>query len=803
MVLDSVVKQRINNARDILVGKVPDPKAQIEQITIALIYKFMDDMEKKLGSNIYFKNELEEYSWDKVFNEQDSAIFFEKYTTAIDLFSKSEHFPYFFREIFKNAYVPYKDSRTLKLFLNEISYFDYEHSEKLGDAFEYLLSVMSSQGDAGQFRTPRHIIDFIVEVLEPKINERILDPACGTAGFLISAVKFMEEKAGGKLNQIEVKNIRDNLYGFDISPNMVRLGLVNMFLHGFYDSNIEEFDTLSNDSKDKWDMRYDVILANPPFMTPKGGVEPHDLLLTACDSKRAEVLFTHYIATHLKSDRGRAGIIVPEGIIFQSGKAYRKLRKDLLDNGLFAVVSLPSGIFNPYSGVKTSILFIDKSFQSDDVVFVKVENDGYHLGAQRRKIDKNDLPEAKEMLLAYRHTKERVENSISHFVSKSVIYENEEYNLSGERYKSVDEYEGEYPLVELGEVAEVKRGSSITKKTIKEGNIPVIAGGRQPAYFHNESNREGEIITISGSGAYSGFVAYHKNPIFASDCFTIKSNDEYKISTLYIYNLLKVKQSEIYNLQSGGGQPHVYPKDLIPYKIPLPPLDVQQKIVEKIEKYQNIIDGAKQVVENYSPQIEIDKNWEMKELGEVCEINPKKSEIKDLSPDLKVSFVPMSELGIKDMYFAHKEEKLLSEVYSGYTYFKENDVLLARVTPCFENGKSGIAKNLTNQIGFGSSEYFVFRPNEKIKSEWIYYLISNSEFLNLGKNNMSGTGGLQRVTKDFTNLFKIPLPPLETQEEIVKQIEKEQELVNNNKQLIEMFEKKIEDEINKVWNRAE
>lgn len=791
MVLDSVVKQKINNARDILVGKVPDPKAQIEQITIALIYKFMDDMEKKVGTSLYFKNELEGYSWDDIMNEQDSLKFFEKYATAIDLFSKAEHFPSFFKEIFKNAYVPYKDSRTLNLFLKEISYFDYEHSEKLGDAFEYLLSVMSSQGDAGQFRTPRHIIDFIVEVLEPTLGEKILDPACGTAGFLISTFKYIQDRANGDLSQINMTSLKENLYGFDISPDMVRLGLVNMFLHGFYDSNIEEFDTLSNDSKEKWDMRYDVILANPPFMTPKGGIEPHDLLLTACDSKRAEVLFTHYISTHLKSDKGRAGIIVPEGIIFQSGKAYRQLRKRLIENGLFAVVSLPSGIFNPYSGVKTSILFIDNSVKTDDIVFVKIENDGYHLGAQRRKIEKNDLPLAKEILLQYRHTQEYEENSISHKVPISQIIENEEYNLSGERYKSVEEYEGEYPLVELGEVCEIKRGSSITKKTIIEGKIPVIAGGRQPAYYHNESNREGDIITVSGSGAYSGFVAYHTSPIFASDCFTIKSSDESKISTIYVYHLLKVKQDEIYKLQSGGGQPHVYPKDLIPYKIPLPPLDVQQKIVEKIEKYQKIIDGAKQIVENYSPQIIIDKNWEMKELGEIGKISMCKRIFKEQTSDQgEIPFYKIGTFGKNpDSYIS---KKLYEEYKQKYPFPKKGDILLSA------SGTIGRRVIYDGKPAYFQDSNIVWIDNneDEILNSFLYYVYGNIKWV-------TDTSTITRLYNSNLSKTKIPLPPLEVQEEIVKEIEKEQELVGNNKQLIEIFEKKIEEEINKVWSRGE
>jgi type I restriction enzyme M protein len=189
--LDSETKKRIDTARDILVGKLPDPKSQVEQITIALIYKFMDDMDKEseeLGGNPrFFTGEYSKYSWSKVFDSRISGHeMFGLYSEAITKMNQNPNIPQLFRDIFKNAYLPYRDPETLKGFLKVINDFHYDHSEKLGDAFEYLLSIMGSQGEAGQFRTPGHIIDFIVKIIDPDKNESILDPACGTAGFLIS-----------------------------------------------------------------------------------------------------------------------------------------------------------------------------------------------------------------------------------------------------------------------------------------------------------------------------------------------------------------------------------------------------------------------------------------------------------------------------------------------------------------------------------------------------------------------------------------------------------------------------------------
>ncbi len=649
--LDQETKRKIDNARDILVGKVPDPKSQVEQITIALIYKFMDDMDKESvalgGKAAFFKGEYEKYTWSRIFDPKLGGFDLIKlYSEAITTMNHNENIPQLFRDIFKNAFLPYRDPETLKSFLKEINEFKYDHSEKLGDAFEYLLSVLGSQGDAGQFRTPRHIIDFIVSVVDPKKNESILDPACGTAGFLISSFKHIlhentKERKGDCLTMDERKRLMNNLVGYDISPDMVRLSLVNMYLHGFQTPKIYEYDTLT--SEEKWNETYDVILANPPFMTPKGGIRPHKRF--SVQANRSEVLFVDYIMEHI-STNGRGGVIVPEGIIFQSANAYKALRKLLVDTHLFAVISLPSGVFQPYAGVKTSILIMDRTLakRTHDILFVKIESDGFDLGAQRRPNGKSDLTVGLSALLKFRRSlhegKEcefsEEEKRLAQRVAKGRIAEGGDYNLSGERYKEV----------------------------------------------------------------------------------AARENGE----------------------------------------------------------------------------------WEMVELGEVCEINPKKAELKELNGDMEVSFVPMSDLQGKRIYFEVKEKRKLCEVINGYTYFKNNDVLLAKITPCFENGKSGIAKNLTNEIGFGSTEFIVIRPSCKIISELIYYFISDERFLKIGMNNMTGSAGQQRVPADLVRHFKIPLPPLSVQQEIVAEIEREQNQIGQLKTQIEIHEQNIKKKIAEVWD---
>jgi type I restriction enzyme M protein len=477
--LDSETKARIDSARDILVGKVPDPKSQVEQITIALIYKFMDDMDRQseeIGGKVtFFSGEYKKYAWSKLLDKkiggQERLLL---YAEGIEKMDKNKNIPQLFRDIFKGVFLPYRDPETLNLFLKEIAGFSYDHSERLGDAFEYLLSVLSSQGDAGQFRTPRHIIDFIVQIVAPKKNETVLDPACGTAGFLISSYKHIlaqntKDRPGDQLTADERGRLMTNFCGYDISPDMVRLSRVNMYLHSFANPRIHEYDTLT--SEERWDERYDVILANPPFMTPKGGIRPHNRF--SIKAKRSEVLFVDYIAEHLNVN-GRAGVIVPEGIIFQSQNAYKQLRKMLIENYLWCVVSLPAGCFNPYSGVRTSILLLDKSLakRTDEILFVKMESDGFDLGAQRRPIEKNDLPEGLKIIQEWKSGhKKAQETKMAHAVSRKRLLESGDCNLSGERYRDNGaRISIKWPMVKLGMCAKSiprSRKSAILIRTLK------------------------------------------------------------------------------------------------------------------------------------------------------------------------------------------------------------------------------------------------------------------------------------------------------------------------------------------------
>jgi type I restriction-modification system DNA methylase subunit/very-short-patch-repair endonuclease len=598
--LTADTKRRIDACRDILVGKLPLPTDQVELITLALIYKFMDDLDEESvrmgGKRSFFTGPLAKYRWRNLLPQTVSAeqrvTLFSEGIEALGDAQKSAHLPGLFRDIFRNAFLKFRDGRILTLFLTEVNGFEYSHSEELGNAFEYLLQSVGTQGENGQFRTPRHIIDFIVTCLDPQPGEKILDPACGTGGFLVSAYKHilkchtskpspqpsptgrggasdmqpspsgsgsssdrepsptgtkdgqyrggftfsglkararelrksqtqpeallwellrdrqlggakfrrqhqfgeyicdffcaeakldvecdgiahdtperrkhdakrdawlkargitvlrfrnsqvldatdsvLEEIAahlpsetqpgdthaesappsplgrgaggegpvttaipGDKLTHAQRQAVYRSLTGYDITDLMVKLSKVNLFLHGFPNPAIHIYDTLSNDAR--WHEKADLILANPPFMTPKGGVTPHTKFRIA--ARKAEVLFTDYIAEHLTPD-GRAGVIVPNGIVATTQNAYVKLRRFLVEDSLVAVVSLPAGVFKPYSGVKTSILLLDKKLarRTKEILFLKITADGFDLGDKRNPIEANDLPEAERVVKAW------------------------------------------------------------------------------------------------------------------------------------------------------------------------------------------------------------------------------------------------------------------------------------------------------------------------------------------------------------------------------------------------------------------
>ena len=810
--LDTDTKRRIDTARDILVGKVPDPKSQVEQITIALIYKFMDDMDAQSeelgGERRFFAGEFSRYGWARLTGPGVGGHeMLNLYAEAITRMPENPGIPPLFRDIFNNAYLPYRDPETLRAFLKIIDEFTYDHSERLGDAFEYLLSVLGAQGDAGQFRTPRHIIDFIVSVVDPKKDETVLDPACGTAGFLISAYKHIlaaNTSSDGRstLTPDDRGRLVNNFRGYDISPDMVRLSLVNMYLHGFRDPRIHEYDTLTSD--ERWNDYADVILANPPFMSPKGGIRPHNRF--AVQSKRSEVLFVDYMAEHLTAS-GRAGIIVPEGIIFQSQTAYRQLRKMLVEDYLVAVVSLPAGVFKPYSGVKTSILILDKPLarMTGSIAFYKAETDGFDLGDQRRPIDTNDLPRVQKELGEYLgrlragETVDTFRSTVGQVIEKGKIGKDGDYNLSGERYREGEFHVTHWPKICIGEIVDIfdSLRRPITKHDRKPGPYPYYGATGILDYVEGYLFDE-PLVLVGEDGAKWGpreassfridgkvWVNNHAHVLrprreFLKDTFLIEVLNHMDL-TPYVTGVTVPKLNQA-RLKSIG--------------IPLPPLKVQRDIVAEIEGYQKVIDGARAVVENYRPHIVVDPGWPLVALDDACQIKRG-----------KFSHRPRNEPRFYDGQYPFIQTGDVARANGGVISYTQtlNDDGLA-ISRLFEPPVVviTIAANIgeTSVLDFPAcfpDSIIGLIPKPGVDAWFLELMMrTKKQFL----NEIAPQSAQKNINIKILQTVEIPLPPLENQRSIVEEIRTEQSLVKTNKELIQRFERKIHEAVSRIWERS-
>jgi type I restriction enzyme M protein len=837
MMLDTQTKSKIDSARDILVGKVPDPKSQVEQITIALIYKFMDDMDRQseeLGGKVtFFTGEFKKYRWANLLDKRLGGH--ERlglYSEGLDKMNTNKNIPQLFRDIFKGVFLPYRDPETLNLFLKEIGSFNYDHSERLGDAYEYLLNILGTQGDAGQFRTPRHIIDFIVAVVDPQKNETVLDPACGTAGFLISAFKHILRN-NENLTPDERARMMTNFRGYDIAPDMVRLSRVNMYLHSFPNPVIHEYDTLT--SEERWDERCDVILANPPFMTPKGGIRPHNRF--SIKAKRSEVLFVDYMAEHLNPG-GRAGIIVPEGIIFQSQNAYKALRKMLVENYLWAVVSLPAGVFNPYSGVKTSILFLDRNLarRTDELLFVKVESDGFDLGAQRRPIEGSQLPEALRILDTHKKAptfakasagrQEAQESKMALTVSRKRLLESGDISLSGDRYRKAAAVQSKWPMVKLGEVVEINR-KSCDPKTLYENStfvyldISAVENGSGKVSFESRLRgveapsrarrmvRQGDILLSTVRPNLQAFAYLESVPsdAVASTGFAVLTPYPEKADGSFLYAMcfsIPVMKQMIGRMGKGA-YPSITQSDVEEITIPLPPLEIQRQMVAELDGYRKLIEGARQVIANYKPTIKIDPGWSVVKLGDVIVGKPKNGysgKPVDYPTPTKVLSLSATTSGRLDpAKFKYLDEEMDE---NSPARCKRGDILLQRGNTIELVGTAALFDIDDRDYIYPDLMIRVRADETVLLCEYLVVALQSPEARTFIKNHASGSAGsMPKINQAIVESVPIPLPPLDIQRRIVAELEAERALVEANRKLIDIFEKKIQAKLTEIWGGNE
>ena len=465
------LKSKIDSIWDtIWTGGITSPSSALEQITYLMFMKLLDDNEDKKEGNaralgLNYKSKIfkdgkykldeegnmaipyNELRW-KSFCKLDPLSMFEVVRTYVFSFIKTvngEGKDTAFSCFMKDAVFMIPTPKVLAVCVDQLKDIEMSNKDIMGDVYEYCLSKMSVAGKLGQFRTPRHIVDMMVELVKPQIDDIILDPAMGSAGFLLGSAKYIQKnykKELMKRNNAEHYN-KAMFSGYDTDPSMLRIGAMNMLLHGVEEPNIERQDSLSVDNNIR--DYYSLILANPPFT---GSVFQEDIskdILALCKTKKTELLF---LALFMKSLRigGRCACIVPDGVLFGSSKAHKDLRKELIErNRLQAVISMPSGVFKPYAGVSTAVLIFTKDpYGTDKVWFYNMTADGYSLDDKRSKIEANDIPDIIQRFHNLDAEYDRSRKEQSFFVDKKDIVDNG-YDLSINKYKEIEYIPVEYP----------------------------------------------------------------------------------------------------------------------------------------------------------------------------------------------------------------------------------------------------------------------------------------------------------------------------------------------------------------------
>ena len=442
---------------------ISNPLSVIEQISYLLFIKRLDDLElgkekqaqrlSKPVKNPTFSPEHQRCRWSYFKNIDNPEKMFE--------IIRDEAFP-FIKNLGgtagENAYARHmKDATFLianpALLTNVVGQIDaipMEDRDTKGDLYEYMLSKLTTAGTNGQFRTPRHIIKMMVELMAPGSREIVCDPACGTGGFLVAVAEYLRELTDSEGNQVlNAPGNREHFnqkmfHGFDFDSTMLRIGSMNLMLHGIEDPQIEARDSLSEDHGGISET-FTLILANPPF---KGSVEKSTIakdLTKVIDTSKTELLFLALLLRLLKVG-GRAAVIVPDGVLFGTSKVHKSIRKVLIEeHKLDGVISMPSGVFKPYAGVSTAVLIFTKTGAggTDSIWFYDMQADGLSLDDKRQPVETNDIPDMLKRWKERNPEQDTNRTSKAFFVPKAEIEENE-YNLSINRYKEVEYEEVEY-----------------------------------------------------------------------------------------------------------------------------------------------------------------------------------------------------------------------------------------------------------------------------------------------------------------------------------------------------------------------
>ena len=467
--LDIQLKSKINLLwNKFWSGGISNPLQAIEQMSYLIFMKRLEDEDvsreqnaKLLGENFTSIFPKKEYKWS-VWTEYPAEQMLEQVRDNVFPFLRKltggENSIY--SKYMKNASFSIPTASLLAEAVKIINdmHIKEQNRDTKGDLYEYLLSQLKTAGKNGQFRTPRHIIKMMVEILNPKYGDKICDPACGTAGFLVAAFEHILKNntsddlvkegnyAGDKLNELQWKMLRDEtLYGYDFDDVMLKISLMNLMMHGINNPNVEQKNTLSKRFDES--NSYEIILANPPF---KGSIDESDIGENfRTQTKKTELLFLELMFNLLVTS-GKCAVIVPDGVLFGNSKAHKNIRQLLLEKcRLDAVISMPSGVFKPYAGVSTAVMFFTKGETTKEVWFYDMQADGFSLDDKRTpQPEKNDIPDILKQFKNRHKEKPADRKGKAFFVPFEEIKENN-YDLSISKYKEIEYEEVEYEKPEV------------------------------------------------------------------------------------------------------------------------------------------------------------------------------------------------------------------------------------------------------------------------------------------------------------------------------------------------------------------
>ena len=612
-------------------GGIANPLTVIEQVTF-LMYARMLDMNERRDEK---RAERSGKPFKRRFSEFDQDVRWEsfRHLPAEQMYKlvKDDVFPHFkdlagegtlFAEFMKDAQLMIQKPSLLVKAVNMISELPLDSADVKGDLYEYLLSKLTTAGINGQFRTPRHIIRAMVEMLDPEANHRIADPACGTAGFLAVAYEYLVEKytspegiyteqlvndkgeiteqklySGDLLHEHRQHVDTDMFHGFDFDATMLRIAAMNLVMHGITEPDIHYQDTLSQRFSESFPKAangaFDLILANPPF---KGSLDEEDVdpqLLSMVKTKKTELLFVALILRMLKIG-GRAGVVLPLGVLEGESKAHKDLRRALLSNQVEAIIALPHWVFKPYASVATAIIIFSKGGETDNVWFYKLTSDGYSDGAKKEFVGGSDIPELLMLFNSRFESSYKEVRSKHRFVSFSEIKEND-YDLCPNIYLRDYQYPSEYKTIRLGEVFNIVKGNAGAADATDSGYDFVTSSAsfkRYPSYSFEGMAICVPLVSSTGHGHASiNNIHYVDGKFEAASILAVmmlKDKNKSKELIEYVYAYLATHKDDVLvPYMKGAANVSLNVSRLSRIKIPLPPLDVQADVANEFFEKKN------------------------------------------------------------------------------------------------------------------------------------------------------------------------------------------------------------------------